>query len=168
MAVTAHVYPSFELAAAKKTANVNTSGDTIQVAMIASTGGTGNTYAWNATSQGHVHFSDFLAGSGAGTLVEVSGGGYSRLSLTAASQAVADSTVYTTLTYSGAISWSSVTFTALYAVFIDNTIGGTDTTNQLICYWDLGGAQSVSAATFQLNLGTANSVANAIVQWTSS
>lgn len=168
MAVTAHVYPSFELAAAKKTANVNTSGDTIQVALIASTGGTGNSYTWNSTAQGHTTMANFLAGTGAGTLVEVSGGGYSRLSLTAANQAVSDSTTFTTLTYSSAISWSAVTFTAVYAVFIDNTIGGTDSTNQLICYWDFGGAQSVSTATFQLNLGTANSIANAIVQWTSN
>ena len=168
MAVTAHVFPSFVLACDKKLANIGASGDTVEVALIASTGGTGNTIAWNSTSQGFTTFSSFLAGSGAGTVVEVTGGSYARLSLTAASQAVADSTTFTSFTYSGTISWSSVTFTTLYAVFLDNTIGGTDSTNQLICYWDLGGAQSVSGATFTLNLGTANSVSNCIVQWTSS
>jgi hypothetical protein len=173
MAVTAHVFPSFVLASETKTANVGVSADTIQVALIASTGGTGNTLAWNSTLQGATHFSGaagtgLLGGSGAGTVVEVSGGSYARLSLTGASQAVADSTTFTTLTYSGTIQWTAVTFTALYAVFIDNTIGGTDSTNQLICYWDLGGAQSVSGANFTLTLGTANSVSNAIVQWTSS
>jgi hypothetical protein len=168
MAVTAHVFPSFVLACDKKLANVGASGDTIQVALIASTGGVGNSLTWNATAQGFTTFASLLVGSGAGTVVEVTGGSYARLSLTAANQAVADSTTFTSLTYSTAISWAAVTFTTLYAVFIDNTIGGTDSTNQVICYWDLGGAQSVSGATFTLNLATANSIANCIVQWTSS
>lgn len=167
MAVTAHVYPSFILASEKKTVNINAT-DTIQVALIASSGGSGNTYAWNSTSQGHTHFSDFLSGSGAGTLVEVSGGSYSRLSLTTGSTAVSNSTTFTSFTYSGSISWSAVTFTTLYAVFIDNSVGGTDSTNQLICYWDLGGAQGVSGVNFSLGLATANSIANVIVQWTAN
>jgi hypothetical protein len=167
MAVTAHVYPSFILASETKTANISNS-DTIQVALIASAGGTGNSYTWNSTAQGHVHFHDFLLGSGAGTNVEVTGGSYARLSLTTASTSVSDSTIYTTFTYSGAISWTNVSFSTVYAVFIDNTIGGTDTTNQMICYWDLGGTQTVAGANFTLTLATANSITNAVVQWTAN
>jgi len=169
MAVTAHVFPSFSLAVAEKKVNLNAT-DTVQVALIASTGGTGNSITWNSTSEGFTTFSSFLAGSGAGTVVEVSGGGYSRGALTTAHTSVADSGVYTSFASTdSSIAWSSVTFTALYAVFIDNSVGGSDSTNQLICYWDFGGAQSVSAGTFTLTFGTGSgSVSNCIVQWTSS
>ena len=157
MAVTAHVYPSFILALADKTQNAGVSGDVIKVSLISA-----GTYTYNATAQGQTTFTNWLTGSGAGAMTEQSGGSYAALSLTAANQAISDSTVFTTLTYSSAIAWTTVTFTVTYAVFYFSVSG------QLICYWDLGGAQSVSGATFTLALGTANSITNAIVQWTSS
>lgn len=158
--VTAHVYPSFTLALADKTQNAGASGDVIKVSLIASTS---PVYTWGATPESQTTYTNWLTGDGThGAMSEVTGGSYSVLSLTAASQAIADSTVYTSLTYSGAISWSSVTFTTTYAVFYFSVTG------QLICYWDLGGAQSVAGSTFTLNLASANGVSNCIVQWTSS
>ena len=153
MAVTAHVYPSLDLAIGNKSVNLGT--DTLRVLMIAS-----GTYNWNATSQGHVHVSDFLAGSGSGAVTEVTGGGYSRLTL--ASVTWADSGLISTLDFANP-SWASGTFTANYAVFFDNTVGGTDSTNQLIAYWDLGGTTGTGIAPFTLTIA-----ASGLVTYTAS
>ena len=142
MSVTAHVYPSLNLAIGNKTVNFGT--DTLKVLMIGA-----GTYNWNATSQGHVHVSDFLAGSGSGTMTEVVGGGYSRLTLSSVTWT--DSGLISTLGCANP-SWASGTFTALYAVFFDNTVGGTDSTNQLIGYWDLGGITGTGVAPFTLTI----------------
>jgi hypothetical protein len=158
--VVAHVYPSFTQALATKTQNAGASGDVIKVSLIASTS---PVYTWGSTPEGQTTYTNWLTGDGThGAMTEVTGGSYAALSLTAASQAIADSGLFTTLTYSGSISWSSVTFTTTYAVFYFSVTG------QLICYWDLGGSQSVSGATFTLALASANGVSNSIVQWTSS
>lgn len=75
---------------------------------------------------------------------------------------------FTTLTVSGNPTWSASTFTASYALFFDNTVGGTDATNQIACYWDFGGSQAItSAIPFVLALGSLNSVNQALVQWQS-
>jgi len=167
VAVQGHYFPSWTLAASKKTANVLT--DTLQVLLIAPS----NTYTWNATALAAVHVSDFLAGSGGGALTEVSISGTNYTRQTLATVGISDSLAspagYTTLTVSANPSWSSATFTTTYALFFDNTIGGTDSTNQVICMWDLGGAQVVtSAAPFVLNLGSLNGVAQGLVQWQSA
>lgn len=153
MAVTAHVFPTLDLAIGTKTVNFTT--DTLRVLLVSA-----GTYTWNGTSQGHTHVSDFLAGSGGGALTEVAGGGYARLTL--GSVTYTDSGLVTTLTCANP-SWSSVTFSALYAAFFDNTVGGTDATNQLLCYWDFGGAQSVTSATFTLTIS-----GSGLITWTAS
>ena len=168
MAVQGHYFPSWTLAVSKGQADVLT--DTLKVLLIAPS----NTYTWNATALAAVHVSDFLAGSGGGALTEVATGGgtnYSRQTLATVgiSDSLASPNGYTTLTVSANPSWSSATFTTTYALFFDNTIGGTDSTNQVICMWDLGGAQVVtSAAPFVLNLGSLNGVAQGLVQWQSA
>jgi hypothetical protein len=73
MAVTAYVFPSFIDALNSKTVNVTT--DTLEVLLVAS-----GTYTWNSTANAAVHVHDFLTANG--TLTEVSGGGYSRQTLT--------------------------------------------------------------------------------------
>jgi hypothetical protein len=162
----AHFFPSCGLALGQKT--VNFTSDTLQVLLIAS-----GTYTWNATALGHVHVSDFLAGSGAGALTEVSlvGTNYTRQTLATVglSDSVSAPSGYTTLTVSGNPTWSSATFSTSYALFFDNTVGGTDSTNQIICYWDLGGSRIVTSATpFVLNLGSLNGVSQGLIQWQSS
>lgn len=165
MAVSAFVYPSFIDALNAKTVAVTT--DTLKVMLISA-----GTYTWNTTSQAHVHVSDFLAGSGAGAMTETStsGTGYTRqtLATVATSDVFSTPHTYTSLTVSTAPNWTSASFSTTYAVFFDNTIGGTDSTNQLVAYWDLGGTQTVTASTFTLSLATANTVANTLVQWTSN
>ena len=153
MAVTAHVFPTLDLAIGKKTVNFTT--DTLQVLLVAS-----GTYTWNATSQGHTTVTNFLGGSGAGALTEVAGGNYSRQTL--ASVSYTDSVLVTTLTCANP-SWSNGTFSAVYAAFFDNTVGGTDSTNQLLCYWDFGGSQSVTSATFTLTIS-----GSGLITWTAS
>lgn len=156
MAVTAHVFPTLDLAMGKPSSNHPFfTTDTLQVLLVAS-----GTYTWNSTSQAHVHVTDFLAGSGSGALTEVTGGGYSRQTLT--SVTYVDSALVTTLSCANP-SWSSATFSAVYAAFFDNSIGGTDATNQLLCYWDFGGAQSVTSATFTLTIS-----GSGLITWTAS
>lgn len=155
MAVTAHVFPTLDLAIGKKQVNFTT--DTLQVLLIAS-----GTYNWNSTSQAHTTVTNFLAGSGSGALTEVSTSGtnYTRQTLT--SVTYTDNVLVTTLTCANP-SWANGTFSTVYACFFDNTVGGTDSTNQLLCYWDFGGAQSVTAATFTLTVS-----GSGLATWTAS
>jgi len=155
VAVSAHVYPSLSLNGLKKTLNAST--DTLEVLLIAS-----GTYTWNPTAQGHTTVANFLAGSGSGALTEVStsGTGYTRQSLT--SVTLTDSLLVTTLDCANP-SWTSATFSTLYAAFFDNSVGGTDSTNQLLGYWDLGSAQSVTSTTFTIGVN-----AGGLFTWTHS
>jgi hypothetical protein len=149
------VYPSLSLNGLKKTLNAST--DTLEVLLIAS-----GTYTWNSTAQGHTHVSDFLAGSGSGALTEVStsGTGYTRQTLT--SVTLTDSGLVTTLDCANP-SWTSATFSAVYAAFFDNSVGGSDSTNQLLCYWDFGSAQSVTSTTFTITVNSGG-----VLAWTHS
>jgi hypothetical protein len=165
MAVTPHFFPTFDLALGGKTVSITT--DTLQVLLVAA-----GTYTWNATALGHTHVTDFLGGSGGGALTEVSTGGtgYTRKNLATVgfTNSTSSPNGYSTLTISVNPSWAASTFSTKYALFFDNTVGGTDSTNQIICYWDLGGTQAVAGATFTLNIGSLNGVAQALVQWQSS
>jgi len=155
VATTAHVYPSLSLNGLKKTLNAST--DTLEVLLIAA-----GTYTWNSTAQGHTHVSDFLTGSGSGALTEVStsGTGYTRQTLT--SVTLTDSGLVTTLDCANP-SWTSATFSAVYAAFFDNSVGGSDSTNQLLCYWDFGSAQSVTSTTFTITVNSGG-----VLAWTHS
>jgi hypothetical protein len=155
MAVSAHIYPTFSLNGLKKTLNAST--DTLDVLLIAS-----GTYTWNSTSQGHKTVTDFLGGSGAGSLTEVStsGTGYTRQALT--SVTLADSALVTTLTCANP-TWSTATLSAVYALFYDNSVGGTDGTNQIMGYWDFGSTQTVTSAPFVISVN-----AGGLFTWTSS
>ncbi len=166
MSVFGHYFPSFTLAMAGK--SVNVASDTLQVLLVAS-----GTYTWNSTALAAVHVSDFLAGSGGGALTEVStvGTGYTRktLATVAVANTVSAPSGYTTLTVSANPTWTSCTFTCSYALIFDNSVGGTDSTNQVIGYFDFGAAQAVTpAAPFVMNLGSLSGVSQALVQWQSS
>ena len=165
-AISGHFFPSFTLALAAKTVNVTT--DTLQILLIAS-----GIYTWNSTAAAAVHVSDFLAGSGGGALTEVSTGGGSNylrktLATVGISTATAAPAVYTTLTVSANPTWPSATFTTSYALVFDNTIGGTDSTNQVICYYDFGSPQAAASSPFSVNLGSLNGVAQGLIQWQSA
>jgi len=155
MAVTAHAFPSLSLNGLQKTLNAST--DSLQILLIAS-----GTYTWNSTSQAHTHVSDFLAGSGTGALTEVSTSGTNYTRRTLGSVTLTDSGLVTTLTCANP-TWSSASFGTVYACFFDNSVGGTDSTNQLLCYWDFGSPQSVLTTAFTVSLNAAG-----LLTWTSS
>src|ERR1035441_9487250 len=158
MAVSAHVFPSLSLNALKKTLDVYPGNDTLDVLLIAT-----GTYTWGATPETQTHVSDFLAGDGTnGALTEVSTSStaYTRQALSGVT--LADSGLVTTLDCNNP-SWAAATFSAKYALFYDSTVGGTDSTNQMICYWDFGSSQSVTATSFTLTINVAG-----LVTWTSS
>jgi hypothetical protein len=164
MTVTAHVFPSFTQALAGKKVNLSgTTSDSVSVLLV----GTGTNLlstTLTSTIEAMTNKASIMA-NGSSALAEVANGnGYTTngLALTATSFAISESTLYTTITYSATIQWTGATFTAYQAVFLDTTF------DQGICYWDFGGAQSCSSGTFTLNLGTANSIANAVVQYTAS
>ncbi len=155
MAVTAHVFPKFTENLGKK--NINLSSDALSVALVAS-----GTYTWGATPEGQTFLSEFLAGDGThGALTEVSTSGtaYTRQAL--ASVTFSSSGLVTTLTDANP-SWPAATFAAVYAVFYHN-VAGADSGRYLMCYWDLGGSQSVTGATLTLAIN-----ASGLVAWTSS
>ena len=143
MAVTSHVFPTLSLNALKHTLTAST--DALQVLLIATV-----TYTWGATPETQTHVSDFLAGDGA----------YVRKTLGGVS--LTNSGLVTTLTCTSP-SWAAATFAAKYALFFDNTVGGTDSTNQMLGYWDFGSSQSVSGATFTLTIA-----GSGLLTWTHS
>lgn len=157
MAVTAHVFPSATLKAATKVWNLGSGGDTLKVGLAT------GTFNWVAATEAYVTVSDFLtnAGSGGGgALTETAGTGYSRQTLT--SQTVTDTGLVTTLTCANP-SWTSSTFSAAYAFFYNAVVDTNDTTRNMICYWDLGGTDTVSSGTFTLTIS-----GSGLVTWTSS
>jgi hypothetical protein len=155
VAVLSHIYPSFSLNGLKKTLNAST--DTLDVLLIAS-----GTYAWNTTSQAHKTVTDFLGGSGAGSLTEVStsGTGYTRQALT--SVTLTNTALVTMLTCANP-TWATATLGAVFALFYDNTVGGTDGTNQIMGYWDFGSTQTVTSAPFVISVN-----AGGLFTWTHS
>lgn len=162
MAVTAHAFPTLDLNALTEARGgsaatpIKLQSDSLQCLLIASSS---PAYTWNSTSQGHTTVTNFLAGSGAGAMTEVTGGSYTRQTL--GSVTITDTANVTTITCAN-VTWTAVTFSATYAVFFDNQ-GGTDATSQLICYWDFGGTQTVTAANFTLTIS-----GSGLVTWTNS
>jgi hypothetical protein len=155
MAVVAHAFPYLSQNAASKVVNLNNT-DTLQVLLIASSSAA---YTWNATAEGNQFVHDlFVTGSGS-ALTEVSGGSYSRKTLT--SVTLATSGLVTTLTCANP-SWAASTISATYAFFFDSQ-SGADTTDPLLCYWDFGGTQSTTSATFTLTIS-----GSGLVTWTAS
>jgi hypothetical protein len=141
MAVTAYVQPEF-IRAALGLKGVNLTTDTLTVGLISNAG-----LSARGTNDGYRYVSDLLANSGS-ALTEVVGGGYSRQSLSGLSW----TTTNLVVTFTAANpSWAAASFTAYYGWLHDETdSAGTDASRPLYLIWDLGGAQTVTAATFTL------------------
>jgi hypothetical protein len=155
MAVTAHYFPEFEIQMGSK--DINLGSDTLTVGLIAS-----GTFTWGSTPEGYTYVSQFLAGDGThGALTEVTGTGYSRQALVSPTFSASGEVV--TLTCSTNPSWSSATFSTVYGFLYDSTVGSGDSSHPIICYWDFGGSQSVSSATFTLTIN-----GSGLVTWTAS
>lgn len=150
-----HTFPLFTQAAlhggySSGTA-INLSTDTVKCLLISSA----TAYTWaSGTPQSTATVTNFLAGDGThGALTEQSGGSYARVTLTSPSLTTSTANPAIT-TYTATIpAWTGVTFTVYYAMFYDYTAGGgggSDTLGIPIAYWDFGGAQTVTSATFTL------------------
>lgn len=103
-------------------------GDTIRVALL------DNSHSFTAT---HNTWSQVSAN-------EISGTGYTANGEALANKAVTQAS--TTKFDADDTSWTTASFTAYHAVLYDDTM----TNDDLICSFDLGGAQTVTAATFTL------------------
>lgn len=136
MAVTCHTFTRFPTSLASKLANVGT--DALKVMLLS---------AYTPAVDTHQFVADVL---GAGT--EASGTGY-----TAGGQALSGVTV----TASGHVitidcndpSWNAAggALAAAFAVFLDST-PGSNASNPVFGYWDLGGTQTATNSTFGLTI----------------
>lgn len=138
------------------TKTVNLSTDTLEVGLIAS-----GTFTWGSTPEGYEYVSQFLAGDGThGALTEVTGGNYSRQTLTSVSFSASGEVV--TLT-AASPAWASATFSCVYGFLYDATVGSGDSSHPIVLYWDFGGAQSVTSTTFTLGVPSGG-----LLTWTGS
>jgi len=130
MAVTSHQFT--KLADSLTNKLVNLSSDTLKVALLT---------AYTPAVDTHQFWADVLA---AGTEV-AAGGGYSTGGLALTSVTLSDTGHVRTLTCANP-SWGATSLTASFAVFYDST-PGTNATDPLLVYWDLGGSQTISGLT---------------------
>lgn len=107
---------------------IDMEADTIKVALL------NNSHSYTAT---HNTWSQVSAN-------EISGTGYSAGGATLGTKSVTQAAA--TKFDAADTAWSTATFTAYHAVLYDDTL----TNDDLICSFDLGGAQSVSAGTFTI------------------
>ena len=151
MTVSAHTFPYPAQNALKKTLDVSTEG--LKVLLIAA----GTAYTWNTAAQGHVHVSDFLGGSGAGSLAEVStsGTGYTRQALTSVTLApLASPNANVIKLTCDNPTWSITgTVNATYALFYDDT-GGSDSARQILGYWDFGTTATATSTSLILGINS--------------
>lgn len=164
MTVVCHVFPSLVWQLGAKA--VSLTSDSLYVGLIAS-----GTYSYSGGAAGTtpVHVSTFLAGDGTnGALTEVSTSGtaYARQLLTSVTVSPATDSYATGTTYTLTCanpSWAASTISAKYAFFYDNTFGGSDSTNLMLCFWDFGGTNSSSSGSFTLTIS-----GSGLLQWTVS
>jgi hypothetical protein len=140
MAAGFHVYTKFQHSIAHKLCDL--SADTLKVALLASYTGAA------ANLQSAQFYADVVT---AGVGVEITSSGYSAGGVALTGITLTDSGAVTTLGVSGTPSWTGLTASPAFALFYDST-PGTGATNPVICYWDFGGAQSLTGANFQLNV----------------
>lgn len=138
MAVTAHSYTKVGLSLATK--KIDLTADTIKCMLLSA-------YTVGTTQDTAQYVSDVLAAA-----TEATGTGYTAGGATIASRTfTATGHVYT---LNGTIpAWSTTggTLAAAYALFYDST-PGTNATNPVLTYWDLGGTQTSSNGTFTLTV----------------
>lgn len=152
MAVTGHVFPQFALGLAAS--NITLPGGTWKVALGNAAGPIALATAGISTAK---LFTDWTA-----IVTEISGTGYTAGGVAVASPTfTAGGTSNSVATFTSATnpSWSTATFTANQAVLYQSSAS----TYQLACFWDFGGAVSVTAATF-----TATINANGLLTATAS
>jgi len=141
MAVTAHVFPQF--IQGMNAGNILLTGGTYKVGLSNAAGPIGLASAGVSTAK---LFSDWTSNVAA----EITGTGYSAGGATVSGvsfTAGGSNNSVSTWTASNP-QWTSSTFTANQAVFYESSAA----TYQLICFWDFGGAVSVTGGTFTLTI----------------
>ena len=136
MAVTSHTYTKFAATLGAKGANLTS--DTLKVMLLSA-------YTVGTTQDTAQYVADVKA-----VATETTGTGYSAGGATLTSVTYTESGHVYTLTCANP-SWSATggSLAAAYALFYDST-PGTDATNPVLCYWDLGGTQTATNAAFTL------------------
>lgn len=141
MAVTAHVFPQFAIGLGL--GNINMTSGTYKVALGNAAGPITEATAGISTAK---LFTDWTA-----IVTEITGTGYTAGGATVSSPTwTAGGTNNTVATWTSGTnpSWTTATFTANQAVFYESSAS----TYQLICFWDFGGAVSVTGSTFTLTI----------------
>jgi hypothetical protein len=136
MAVTAHVYTKFANRLGQKGVDIDT--DTWKCMLLSA-------YTVGTTQDTAEFAADVLA-----VATEASGTGYTAGGATLTSVSwTASGHVYTFTATIPAWNAAGGSLAAAYALFIDTT-PGTNATNPVMCYWDLGGTQTATNGTFTL------------------
>ena len=142
MALTAHVFPQFIIGL--NAGDIVMTGGTYKVALSNTTGPVSLSTSGVSTAK---LFTDWTSNVAS----EISGTGYSSGGATVSSptfSAGGSNNSVATWTSSSNPSWTSATFTANQAIFYESSAS----TYQLICFWDFGGAVSVTSGTFTLTI----------------
>jgi hypothetical protein len=142
MSVTAHVFPQWAIGVG--IGDIAMTGGTYKVALSDTAGPV--TLATSGVSTAKL-FTDWTSNVAA----EITGTGYSAGGAAVSSPtftAGGTNNSVTTWTSGTNPSWTSASFTANQAVFYESSAS----TYQLICWWDFGGAVTVTAATFTLSI----------------
>jgi hypothetical protein len=139
--VTAHVFPQFSIG--WNAQNIKLTGGTYKVALGNAAGPINLATSGISTA---TLFTDWTS-----IVAEITGTGYTAGGATVSSPTFAaggSNNSVATWTSSTNPSWTTATFTANQAVFYESSAS----TNQLICFWDFGGAVSVTGGTFTLSI----------------
>lgn len=140
MAVTSHVYTMLTKSLVDKVADLDS--DALKCMLFSS---------YTPAQDTHQFMTAIKA---AGT--EASGTGYSAGGMALTTVTLTKSGHVYTLDCDDVV-WTTSTISASHAVFYDSTPGA-DATNPGICYWDLGGTQTSSAASFTLTINASGLV----------
>ena len=141
MAVTAHVLPQFAIGLGL--GDITMTGGTYKVALGDAAGPIGLATSGISTAK---LFTDWTA-----IVTEITGTGYTAGGATVTSPTfTAGGTNNSVATWTSGTNpaWTSATFTAKQAVCYESSAS----TYQLICFWDFGGAISVTGGTFTLSI----------------
>lgn len=140
MAVTAHVFPQWIIGV--NAGHIAMTGGTYKVALSNAAGPIGLATSGVSTA---TLFTDWTSNVAA----EITGTGYSAGGATVSSptfSAGGANNSIATWTSASNPNWTSATFTANQAIYYESSAS----TNQLICFWDFGGAVTVTSSTFTL------------------
>jgi hypothetical protein len=142
MALTAHVFPQFAIGAGL--GNIAMTGGTYKVALSNAAGPITESTSGISTAKLWTDWTSNVA-------AEISGTGYTAGGATVSSPtwtAGGSNNTVATWTSASNPNWTSATITANQAIFYESSAS----TYQLICWWDFGGAVSVTAGTLTLQI----------------